>query len=698
MKKFTLMCAALATAMAASAQWNTDNTPVKIGTATKTIQPKVALTKDGKMYISWRSSAKVGNALCYAFPHLQLLDKDGYVQFGANGLDVSDHRSPSYNSDYSLVATSDGCAIVSNADSRTEEAGGEDLERYSTFTPVWYKIDQAQEYVWGLDGLALNDRLKSPFTDTFVVGDDVWIQDHSTAYGEVNYFNRVTPDGTLAFEEPLKIFGQIVPSVGSDFISINSGSEGPEAQRYTRDGKAVWAEPVTFASSNFGGHDLHPYKIGSDGKGGVYVTWVRNVGNFGHTVCTQHITADGDTEFGLDAMDVVSNENYDIDYPSMATDEKNNTALVAFARNNGGGTYGYYVQKFNSQGDRLFGDEAKQIDIKYDDAAGWAFNNKGTLSVGDGEWLICYSNVIRWATEELYVARLDKDGNIVWKQQIGTAGQYDDISFVKGDDCSYVIFKTENDEGTTFLGGARIYDDGTFVQDNTTALPYSTDFTAASKPADWTYLDKSEQASDYGHWAWGSCYVKVDGKKQNINGVFTGMNLDDTAWNDYYISPEFKLDADKTYKVKSQTMRDGSSYKLSLEYGTSLTDDATYTKFADCTMPKDNFDTSKYDEATLKVAESGIYRIAFHVTSTAKGPYDNVYLFSFSIEEDATAGIESVNEELSDVTSATIRSIDGKLVKTIKGDKFNSASLAPGMYIITAKDAQGRTKSMKITK
>lgn len=697
MKKITLMCAALATAMAANAQWNTDKYPVQFGDAGAFNNPKVALTQDGKMFVSWRSSAIAGNALCYSYPHLQLIDKDGKLLFGKNGLAISDHKSPSWNSDYSLVATSDGCAIVSNADSRTEES--EDLEYYNAFVPVWYKIDQEQNYIWGLDGLALTDRTNNPFTDTYVVGDDVWIQDHAMEYGEVNYFNRVTPDGTIALPESQRIFGQIAPSIGTDFININSGSDGPEAQRYTRDGKAVWADPVTFASNNFGGHDLHPYKIGSDGKGGVYVTWVRNVGNFGHTVCTQHITADGDTEFGLDAMDVVSNENYDIDYPSMATDEKNNTALVAFARNNGGGTYGYYVQKFNSQGDRLFGDEAKQIDIKYDDAAGWAFNNRGVLSVGDGEWLICYTNVVRWATEELYVARLDKDGNIVWKQQIGDAGQFDDVSFVKGDDCSYVIFKTENEENTTFIGGARIYDDGTFVQDNTTALPYSIDFTTSGKPADWAYLDMSTPKSDYGHWAYGNTGIKINKKMKYIDCVFTGINFDDTPWDDYYISPEFKLDANKAYKVKSQTMRDGQSYNLTLEYGTSLTDAATFTKFADCTMQKnDSYDENKFDEATLKVAESGVYRLAFHVTSTAKSPTDNVYLFNISIEEDGTDGIENVGDELSAVASATIRSIDGKLVKTIKGDKFNSASLAPGMYIITVKDAQGRTKSMKITK
>lgn len=696
MKRFTLVFAAMAAALTASAQWNTDSNPVQIGTAKITNQPQVALTKDGKMYISWRSSARVGDALCYSFPHLQLLDKDGKCLFGESGLEVSDHKSPSWCSDYTLAVTSDGSAVLSNADSRAEDS--EALERYEAFTPVWYKISQDQDFLWGLDGLALTDRKSSPFTDTYVVGDDVWIMDHTTSYDEVNYTNRVSLDGTLGFTESQKIFGQIVPSIGTDFIVINSGSEGPEAQRYTRDGKAVWSEPAILGTSGFGGHDLHPYKISADGKGGAFVTWVRNVGNFSHMICTQHVSADGDTEFGLESMDVFANEDYDIDYPKEAADTKNNTALVSFAYSVGGGTYNFAVQKFSKDGDRLFGDTGKMIDTKSDDMAGWAFNNYGVLPVGDGEWLLCYSNVIQWGMENLYVARIDKDGNVIWKQQINESDEVSNVNFVKGEDCSYVVYKGMNEDNYSILKGARIYDDGTFVKDNTTALPYNIDFRTSGKPADWAYLDKSTPASDYGHWAYGNCSMKIDGTKTYTDCVFTGINFDDTPWNDYYISPEFKLDANKSYKVKTQTLRDGESYKLSLEYGTSLTDDATFTKFADCNMQSKNFDTSKFDEATLKVAESGVYRIAFHVTSTAKSPTDNVYLLSLAIEEDGTTGIDNVNEDLSEIASATIRSIDGKLVQTVKGGKFNSASLAPGMYIVTVKDAQGRTKSMKITK
>lgn len=141
--------------------------------------------------------------------------------------------------------------------------------------------------------------------------------------------------------------------------------------------------------------------------------------------------------------------------------------------------------------------------------------------------MICYSDRQAWALEYLYVARINKDGEFVWKQRIMEEGYITSVSFVKGDDCSYVVYQGEDDVDGTMLKGARIFDNGTF---------------------------------------------------------------------------------------------------------------------------------------------------------------------------DNGAGISTVNEDLSKATSTTIHSIDGKLVQTVNGEKYDSANLAPGMYIITTKDAQGKTKSMKITK
>lgn len=696
MKKVTLICTTLAVALTASAQWNSDKNPIQVTSTLGAFQPKAALTSDGKMFVSWRTAKAVeGGAVCYAFPHLQLLDRDGNALFGKSGLDVSNHKSPSWCSDYSLIVTSDNCAVLSNADSRTEES--EVLDCYQTFTPVWYKIGQNKDFLWGFDGVALNDRKDSPFTKTFVIGDDIWIQDQSNSPSVAGYFNRITPEGTLAFAKSQKIFGQMVQSSGSDFIMVKSGSKGPEAQRYNRECKPVWSEPVTFASANFEGHNLYPYSILSDGKGGAYIAWVRGMGSFGHMVCAQHIDALGTPTFGLDAVDVYATEELDHDYERLGVDVKNNRTLVVWAFKTGGGNYNLQAQLFSEDGERLFGDTGKPIATKTDEA-GYAFNNHGVSSVGDGEWLVCYSDAKGWAKSELYIERLDKDGNSVWKRQIGDVGTFNDVNFIKGDDCSYVVYESKDEENKEILRAARIYDDGTFVKTNTTPLPYSIDFRTSGMPTDWVALDKSAPSSNYGKLVYGETLVKINGSKTNTKCVFTGINIDNTAWNDYYISPEFKLDANKTYKIKTQAVCDGSSYDVTLKYGTSTADDATFTKFANCTMQKNNFDTSKSDEVTLKVAESGVYRIAFHVTSTTGGPQDNVYLMSFSIKEDATSGIDNSAEALSEIASITVHSIDGKLIQTVKGSKFCSASLVPGIYIITMKDTQGKTKSIKITK
>ena len=82
MKKVTLICTTLAVALTASAQWNSDKNPIQVTSTLGAFQPKAALTSDGKMFVSWRTAKAVeGGAVCYAFSHLQLLDRDGNALF-----------------------------------------------------------------------------------------------------------------------------------------------------------------------------------------------------------------------------------------------------------------------------------------------------------------------------------------------------------------------------------------------------------------------------------------------------------------------------------------------------------------------------------------------------------------------------------------------------------------------------------------
>lgn len=105
--------------------------------------------------------------------------------------------------------------------------------------------------------------------------------------------------------------------------------------------------------------------------------------------------------------------------------------------------------------------------------------------------------------------------------------------------------------------------------------------------------------------------------------------------NDYYVSPSFSLKAGKTYTVKTSS---GTMYStpatLSVEYTTTPTNAASFTKLSDINMPSSNV---QYDNSyDLTVPEDGLYSFAFHATNTSKGDKSNwVYLYAigFSIEE-----------------------------------------------------------------
>ena len=149
MKKVTLISTSLVVALTACAQWNTDKSPIQVTSTLGAFQPKAALTADGKnVYIL--ANCKNGgrwSSLLF-FPSSTTSGQRRNALFGKSGLDVSNHKSPSWNSDYSLVITSDNCAVLSNADSRTEDS--EVLDRYETFTPVWYKIGQNKDISLGI--------------------------------------------------------------------------------------------------------------------------------------------------------------------------------------------------------------------------------------------------------------------------------------------------------------------------------------------------------------------------------------------------------------------------------------------------------------------------------------------------------------------------------------------------------------------
>ena len=160
-------------------------------------------------------------------------------------------------------------------------------------------------------------------------------------------------------------------------------------------------------------------------------------------------------------------------------------------------------------------------------------------------------------------------------------------------------------------------------------VPYEISF--ASETNAWTALDASETVAVT--WKYATGY---DGF-YNADGTYSPCYSLEDDWgkpNDYFVSPAIKLQAGKTYTVKTNT---GKAYDtpavLSLELGTSSTDATTFNKVSDIEMAENSVQyKNSYD---VTVENDGEYRLAFHVTtnSTEFPLRAEMYLMDFSIAE-----------------------------------------------------------------
>lgn len=168
---------------------------------------------------------------------------------------------------------------------------------------------------------------------------------------------------------------------------------------------------------------------------------------------------------------------------------------------------------------------------------------------------------------------------------------------------------------------------------STVELPYSITFDSTNDV--WTVLDASPSPGT--SWVfnndWGNDGFCI-GNAWTATPSYC-IRTDSGEPNDYYVSPSFSLKAGKTYTVKTSS---GTMYStpatLSVEYTTTPTNAASFTKLSDISMPSSG---AQYDNSyDLTVPEDGLYNFAFHATNTSAGDKSNwVYLYAlgFSIEE-----------------------------------------------------------------
>ena len=468
----SILALAMAAVSPALAQWNTNATPkllfgleytdpvtgeTKTGGDYYACEPLAVRTPDKKTWLSWKTSRSFElNDTIHAgeCTYLQLLDRDGVPQFDEPIL-VNDHVTPSWWSKYALCVASDGSAIVTVADSRTEEETIADEERNGqTFTPAIYKIDQEGNFLWGLDGVEYRNIINGPFTNAFVVGDDTYfifisLSDDSTT--GTTYIQRIDADGVPAWEEPKVLRDEsflqykILPSLDGNFLLFDHTADGARVQCLNRDLEDQWGEAVIYDDNYYGGYEMNHYRVVSDGNGGACVAFLRPMGQWSHNIRVQHINADGSLGFGLNGLDTYNADEFDHNYPSIAANPETQEILVQFASDQG--NLGSVMhQKFSFDGDYLYDELAVPIATKNAASSGgymFGLPNTGVGSLECGDWICLYRDLAGYNKESFIIRRYDKDGNRVWSKTIGRDIAPTGITFIVEEEAAYLFYREQ---------------------------------------------------------------------------------------------------------------------------------------------------------------------------------------------------------------------------------------------------------------
>ena len=481
---YTLLLLALTVTVTASAQWNTNATPVCIypnatGGDYYACNPKVKRTPDKKTWIAWHTWGKKainGIDRDAVRTYLQLLDRDGVPQF-EEPIMVNDHITNSYWSEYALQVAADGSAIVTVADGRAEEGDMTDDQTHANgFQPAIYKIDQEGNFLWGLDGVEYPQYREAAFTNAYVVGEDTYfiffnnsedgsgIAEDMTGIG--TFIQRINDDGTTAWEQPRKwsdgfIQPQIVPSTDGEFLLFDKSPSGSLVHRLNRDLEEVWGEPVVYDENKYDGYAMNAYSLVPDGQGGAVSCFVRNMSGFTHNIRVQHVNADGSLGFGLTGLDAANTEDNDYDYCSVSVNPATEEILVDF-ESQLASSYDVMLQKFSYDGDYLFDDMGLSIASK-DRSNAFAFGQVGTGALENGDWIVAYRDVQAYgANTSFVIRRYDKDGKRLWTKTIGRNIDPSGISFFVEKEAAYLFYReaaANKNPGITIF---RMATDGSF--------------------------------------------------------------------------------------------------------------------------------------------------------------------------------------------------------------------------------------------
>lgn len=420
MKKSTILLVVMICLIGTSfAQWTNnplENTAIAKKSGEQAL-PKIVVHVDGTAYISWFTmETGVYNV------RMQRIDNNGNPQWSDDGILVSSEPQDSWITDYDLAIDPDGYALIVFMDLRTGESN-----------PVAYRISPAGEMVWGSSGILLaNDSNfdPSPKVCATSTGNAVFSwQSAGDNLSEVR-LQKISPageklwgeEGIILSDPSLSLTSPFVLPAGEDQVFLvwheESGpfwapNRGLYVQKLDADGNFMFASETVIYSPVPAGPVVY-LEMCRDDEGGIVFTWYRSDEGLHFHSYIQHMNAAGDVTMQANGVMLSATSGRNHMYPEPAFLAQNQEIIAFFSEQDlNQNERGFYAQKLDMEGNRLWGEEGKEL-IPLGNSDYGHFTADGYF---DRAICIYQEAVYGTNTAKMQAVMLDKDGDYVWASE-----------------------------------------------------------------------------------------------------------------------------------------------------------------------------------------------------------------------------------------------------------------------------------------
>jgi len=399
--------------------WTSDsleNTAITTMSGEQTL-PKISVDDTGFSYISWFSN-DAGNYNV----RLQYLDKDGNSIWNEHGILISSEPQDTWITDCNLDVDPVGYAVLTFTDIRTGNPN-----------PIAYRISPNGEMMWGENGILLSNNNNfdpSPKVCVTSVGNSVfaWQSMPDIENSQVR-LQKISPDGQLLWDDGIVLtqpgIDYTVPfliSAEEDFVYLAWHKEtgnwvnpdrGLYVQKLDVDGSFMWVTDVEIYAPITSGPVVN-LEICTDDSGGIIFAWYHGSGIDHFHSYIQRIDASGTITMPANGVlaSVTLERNHM--YPVPAFLNKTQEIVLFFSEQDLlQNDRGLYAQKFDLQGNRLWGDEGIEL-------IGLSSNDYGLFAAdGKENTAICIYQAAVFGTgdSKIQAVMLDDQGSFVWPEQ-----------------------------------------------------------------------------------------------------------------------------------------------------------------------------------------------------------------------------------------------------------------------------------------